>query len=229
MEPLDIREPSSDDKSKQFDNSVIINRTRLQPCDRIITLYTLYPSIKNKTVYRTPAHGCERFDYTTRQPILNLFFTFVFLFCFFRPFVVLPIPSSNLILLVVENMCPIADPNFKITTAPYEQDISNESLPCYRSTINLRRRRPPSCINRHINVSFNLICFSFLGKFLLTHINNIGKFYRRMWSSFMYHNHKHSFNRIFTNYRKNSLTKLKHNNLFFFIFKSRIYANFITH
>lgn len=62
-EPLDNREPPSDDKSKQFDNSVIINRTRLQPCDRIITLYTLYPSIKNKTVYRTPAHGCERLTF----------------------------------------------------------------------------------------------------------------------------------------------------------------------
>lgn len=160
LDPMENRaEPPSDDKAKPFDSSVIINRTRLQPCDRVITLYTLYPPIKNKTVYRIPAHGCERYiTFFKKKTFLfrarDRKIESMFLVC--RPFVVLPIPSSNLILLVVDNICPVANPHYKITTAPYEQEYSNESLPCYRSTINLRRRRPPSCINRHVNVSIFL-------------------------------------------------------------------------
>lgn len=158
-DPLENRaEPPTDEKVKQFDSSVIMNRTRLQPCDRVITLYTLYPSNKNKTVYRTPAHGCERFVELKHFVIHS--YKFFFSEYYFRPFVVLPIPSSNLILLVVENMCLAVDPNYKLTTAPLEQEYSNESLACYRSTINLRRRRPSSCINRHVNVSLTLNYFT---------------------------------------------------------------------
>lgn len=41
LDPTDNRpEPSVEDKLK-VDNSVIINRTRLQPCDKVISLYTL--------------------------------------------------------------------------------------------------------------------------------------------------------------------------------------------
>lgn len=62
LDPLETKaEPPSDDKVKAFDNSAVINRTRLQSCDQIVTLYTLSPPNKNKTVYRTPAHGCERY------------------------------------------------------------------------------------------------------------------------------------------------------------------------
>lgn len=72
----------------------------------------------------------------------------------FRPFAVVPIPSSNLILMVAENWCPGASDNhFKITTTPFEHEYNNESLACYRSTVYMRRRRPTSCINRHANVS----------------------------------------------------------------------------
>lgn len=130
LEPLENRaEPPLDDKMKAFDSSVIINRTRLLPCDQVITLYTLYPPTKqHKSVYQLAAHGCE------------------------RPFTVVPIPSSNLILLVAEAWCPVDDSHFKITTTPYEQGYNNESLACHRSTVYMRRRRPTSCINRHINV-----------------------------------------------------------------------------
>ena len=79
---------------------------------------------------------------------------------FFRPFVVVPIPSSNLVLLVIDKDCPKTDPHYKVTLSPYKEEYSNDSLACYRSTETLQRRRPTSCINRHINVSATLFhCF----------------------------------------------------------------------
>lgn len=67
MDPMDgtLNDgPALDDKSKSFEESVTINRTRLQPCDQEITMYTLYPQNNKphnpKSVYRIPAHDCER-------------------------------------------------------------------------------------------------------------------------------------------------------------------------
>ena len=56
---------SSEEKAKAFDSSVIINRTKLQPCDQVISLYTLYPNppIKNRSIFHEDAKGCERFLY----------------------------------------------------------------------------------------------------------------------------------------------------------------------
>lgn len=62
LDPNDNRpEPSAEDKLK-VDNSVIINRTRLQPCDKVISLYTLGP-LGDKSIYNEPAEDCERFAY----------------------------------------------------------------------------------------------------------------------------------------------------------------------
>lgn len=60
-DPTDNRpEPLAEDKLK-VDNSVIINRTRLQPCDKVITLYTLDPPKGGDTsIYDEPANECER-------------------------------------------------------------------------------------------------------------------------------------------------------------------------
>lgn len=52
-------EPSAEDKLK-VDNSVILNRTRLQPCDKVISLYTL-GSLGDKSIYNEPAEDCERY------------------------------------------------------------------------------------------------------------------------------------------------------------------------
>lgn len=62
-DPTDNRpEPLAEDKMK-VDNSVIINRTRLQPCDRVTTLYTLDPPTSgDKSIYDEPANDCERFN-----------------------------------------------------------------------------------------------------------------------------------------------------------------------
>lgn len=76
----------------------------------------------------------------------------------------LPIPSSNLILFVAENLCPVDDQYIQVTTTPYEHGYSNESLACHRSTVTLRRRRPSSCINRHVNVRYTsntISCYNY--------------------------------------------------------------------
>lgn len=70
-----------------------------------------------------------------------------------RPFSVHPIPSSNLILLVYDNLCTRTDPHYKLRIAPKEKEYSNESLACHRSGLNMKRRRPTECISRHANVS----------------------------------------------------------------------------
>lgn len=61
-EPTDnLAEPSSDAKVKADEKLVLISRTRLQPCDQVIPLFTLVPLNKEKPVYRIPARGCERY------------------------------------------------------------------------------------------------------------------------------------------------------------------------
>lgn len=63
LEPLENRaEPPSDDKVKAFDTSAVINRTKLQTCDQVLTLYMLSTPTKNKTAYKLPANGCERYN-----------------------------------------------------------------------------------------------------------------------------------------------------------------------
>lgn len=59
MDPIEIKETSKE-KEKAFDSSVVINRTRLQPCDQVLKLYTLNRPYRNKTAFQTPSHGCER-------------------------------------------------------------------------------------------------------------------------------------------------------------------------
>lgn len=151
LDPSDNRpEPSAEDKLK-VDNSVIINRTRLQPCDKVISLYTL----GDKNMYNEPAEDCERyclkvFNVGIATNSVN-----------HRPFVVVPIPGSNLILVVFDALeCPVARmPSAtyeKISIVPKEEEHGNESLACFRQTDPLPRRRPLSCINHHVNVSSTL-------------------------------------------------------------------------
>lgn len=73
----------------------------------------------------------------------------------FRPFIVMPIPRSNLILLVKDLTCLVADdPHYKITIKPEQfvlNSSNNDPLVCQRTA--LYRRRPSSCISQHQNVS----------------------------------------------------------------------------
>jgi len=107
-----------------------LHRTRLKPCDMKRDLYTLFNE-KDNVVYNMTAHACE------------------------RPFVVLPIPFSNLILLVIDQLCP-RDGSVVLTVNPQPIDYHlsvNDSLACYKQAREFNRMRPHSCISRHANVS----------------------------------------------------------------------------
>lgn len=69
------------------------------------------------------------------------------------PYVVLPIPSSNLLLLVLDTLCPLPTHVPQLSTWPVEHDY-NASLACHKARSDpLPRRRPLTCINKHANVS----------------------------------------------------------------------------
>lgn len=67
---------------------------------------------------------------------------------------VLPVPSSNMILLVLDTLCPLPSSVPTLTTWPVQHDY-NASLACHKvHNVELPRRRPLTCINKHANVSF---------------------------------------------------------------------------
>ncbi|XP_030247122.1 voltage-dependent calcium channel subunit alpha-2/delta-3 isoform X8 [Drosophila navojoa] len=112
-----------------------LRRTRLKSCDMQRELYTLYNE-KDNVVYNMTAHACE------------------------RPFVVLPIPNSNLILLVIDQLCP-RDVALVLTVnpAPINYPLApNETFSCYKHAREFNRVRPQSCISRHANESAIKLC-----------------------------------------------------------------------
>lgn len=114
-----------------------LHRTRLKSCDMQRELYTLYNE-RDNVVYNMTAHACE------------------------RPFVVLPIPNSNLILLVIDLLCP-REVNLVLTVNPKRIQYPlavNETFSCYKNAREFTRVRPQSCISRHANVSRGLILCS---------------------------------------------------------------------
>nr|XP_017106912.1 voltage-dependent calcium channel subunit alpha-2/delta-3 isoform X8 [Drosophila bipectinata] len=130
-----------------------LHRTRLKTCDMQRELYTLFNE-KDNVVYNMTAHACE------------------------RPFVVLPIPNSNLILLVIDQLCP-RDASLILTVNPQTIDYHlpvNDSLACFKQASEFNRVRPQSCISRHANESAIKLCgkgcavYANLGLLLLCHI-----------------------------------------------------------
>ncbi|KAK5638589.1 hypothetical protein RI129_012884 [Pyrocoelia pectoralis] len=112
---------------KEFDPRVLIKKTSPEPCDQELWLYTL--GLQNATTEafdKSMTVGCD------------------------RPFIVQPVISSNMILLVINNVCyqenrPIPSPEFN------ELDY-NISLTCYRVMHDAYpRRHYMSCINRSIH------------------------------------------------------------------------------
>ncbi|KAL9902927.1 voltage-dependent calcium channel subunit alpha-2/delta-3 isoform X2 [Glossina fuscipes] len=124
-------------KNNEWVKYVTLQRTKLKSCDMQRDLYTLYNE-KDNVVYNMTAHGCE------------------------RPFVVLPIPASNLILLVIDQICP-RDATHILTVNPidinYQLD-ANQTLQCYKRDHEFTRIRPTSCISKHVNESFIELCGS---------------------------------------------------------------------
>lgn len=70
----------------------------------------------------------------------------------YRPFVITPITGTNLLLLIIDTVCPSND--FVLTTEPMDQEYGNYSLACFKNEMNIfSRKRPTKCIDRHENVS----------------------------------------------------------------------------
>ncbi|XP_065086462.1 voltage-dependent calcium channel subunit alpha-2/delta-3 isoform X3 [Ochlerotatus camptorhynchus] len=128
----DIEDPTAGRYKEPEFNKVLINRTRPEPCDHVITLYE-QNNDADPAVYRKDSHQCE------------------------RPYVVMPIPFSNMILLVLDTLCPVPS-QVHVTTWPVEHDY-NESLACHKvHNVELPRRRPLTCINKHANESVIELC-----------------------------------------------------------------------
>ncbi|KFB44569.1 AGAP005490-PA-like protein [Anopheles sinensis] len=129
----DLDDPTMNRYKEPDFGKVLINRTRPEPCDHVITLYELNMDV-DPSVYTKEAHQCE------------------------RPYVVLPIPSSNLLLLVLDTLCPLPTHVPQLSTWPVEHDY-NASLACHKAQRDpLPRRRPLTCINKHANESVIELC-----------------------------------------------------------------------
>lgn len=151
----DLEDPTAGRYKEPEFNKVLINRTRPEPCDHVITLYELNNDLE-PSMYKKDAHQCERYgDYRDiLKSLLKLHLSN------FRPYVVLPVPSSNMILLVLDTLCPLPSSVPTLTTWPVQHDY-NASLACHKvHNVELPRRRPLTCINKHANVSFALHDFS---------------------------------------------------------------------
>ncbi|XP_057651112.1 voltage-dependent calcium channel subunit alpha-2/delta-3 isoform X2 [Diorhabda carinulata] len=122
---------------KEFVQKFAIQVTKPEPCDTQMALYSLvHYSDRNisTSAYNKTMVECS------------------------RPYIVQKVSGSNMILLVVNNVC-LGEPNTSIDTPdPVEVDY-NMSLACYRATYNdFPRRHYMSCINRNANESEIKIC-----------------------------------------------------------------------
>ncbi|KAJ9576005.1 hypothetical protein L9F63_007105, partial [Diploptera punctata] len=114
------------------------NRTIPRPCDKRVDLYILQPDRLNTSGQFNPLKG----------KLTNCHITGCE-----RPFSVQKIPRSNLILLVVDTLCPCGSKQLSITP----QEVSYESTTGVAVTSQCRtkpqevmyRRRPPKCMNYH--------------------------------------------------------------------------------
>ncbi|KDR22779.1 hypothetical protein L798_00618, partial [Zootermopsis nevadensis] len=121
------------------------NRTVPRPCDKRVDLYILQPDRLNTSGQSNPLKG----------KLTNCHITGCE-----RPFSVQKIPCSNLILLVVDTLCPCGSKQLSITP----QEVSYDSVQGMAVTTQCRikpqemmyRRRPPKCMNYHPEVSLQL-------------------------------------------------------------------------
>ncbi|XP_048509667.1 voltage-dependent calcium channel subunit alpha-2/delta-3 isoform X2 [Athalia rosae] len=113
---------------KNFDQKVLINRTRPTTCDQEMKLYLL----QNVSASKYDVDFISVDDVTRDCE---------------RPYVVQPVDSSNMILLVINTMCPKIFES-PLTVMPKEIDYK-EHLACKKVANPLTRRRPASCIRNH--------------------------------------------------------------------------------
>ncbi|XP_022196904.2 voltage-dependent calcium channel subunit alpha-2/delta-3 isoform X3 [Nilaparvata lugens] len=113
--------------------NAIINRTRPRPCDKEVDLYTLDQKHHKLSLKLMPpsrqAKPCD------------------------RPFKIDMIPNSNLVLVVVNRLCPPLGDSGPLTISHNEVNYRashNMTLACYKSRENnLSRKWPQPCIKHH--------------------------------------------------------------------------------
>ncbi|XP_023289620.1 voltage-dependent calcium channel subunit alpha-2/delta-3 isoform X2 [Orussus abietinus] len=103
---------------------------RLSSCEKKTDLYILQPERLNTSGQSNPLKGKLTNCHVTGCE---------------RPFSVQKIQHTNLILLVVDTLCPCGSK--RLTIEPVQVDI--QSGACTTRTEHLYRRRPPKCINYH--------------------------------------------------------------------------------
>nr|XP_022915064.1 voltage-dependent calcium channel subunit alpha-2/delta-3 isoform X1 [Onthophagus taurus] len=120
------------DNDAQMDNMDRSEDT-VRPCDRKVDLYVLQPDRLNTSGQSNPLKGKLTNCHVTGCE---------------RPFSVQKVPHSNLILLVVDTLCPCGSKQLSIT--PQELIYDNGNGRClHKPKESLYRRRPPKCINYH--------------------------------------------------------------------------------
>jgi voltage-dependent calcium channel alpha-2/delta-3 len=128
--------PSTKSKEQEFDKRVLINRTRPERCDKVFNFYQLTrPKEKEKSAFDLPmTSSCD------------------------RPFIALPIPSSNMILVVASSLCSRETP-IPFVNVPTEKHYNATSLQCFKQkNFPTFRRHLPHCFNRHLNESQIELC-----------------------------------------------------------------------
>lgn len=149
--------PSSKSKEQEFDRRVLINRTRPERCDKIFTLYQLLRPKGEKSPFDYPMSSCD------------------------RPYIVLPIPNSNMILFVGATMCYRVEDHVPLINQPVAKDY-NDTLHCHKmKTTPPYRRQLKHCFSQHLNESqielcgkaskFQLSLFTFILSVLVAYRN----------------------------------------------------------
>ncbi|RZB94401.1 voltage-dependent calcium channel subunit alpha-2/delta-3-like, partial [Asbolus verrucosus] len=125
-------QPSSKLNEKEFDQRLLIKKTKPEPCDHEMWLYNL--------VHYTERNiSSSGYDKTMTNCT--------------RPFIVQRVSGSNMIFLVVNNLCREKSDKVPRMPDPVKVDY-NMTLACYRVAQNaFPRRQYMSCINRNANVS----------------------------------------------------------------------------
>lgn len=136
----DPTQPGSKSKEPEFDRRVLITRTRPERCDKSFTLYQLMrPTSKEKTAY----------DYGM-SPNCK------------RPFIVIPISNTNLLLYVGNALCNNVKRSMDDLGVPSNQPIQvdyNATLPCHKmKSVPPYRRHLKYCFNQHENESQIELC-----------------------------------------------------------------------
>jgi voltage-dependent calcium channel alpha-2/delta-3 len=127
--------PATKSKEQEFDKRVLINRTRPEKCDKIFTLYQLMRAKeKEKSAFDLPMSKCD------------------------RPYIVLPIRSSNMLLYVGLTTCSKSEDLIPFYNIPIPKDY-NDSLHCHRmKTTPIYRRQLKHCFSQHQNESQIELC-----------------------------------------------------------------------